>query len=274
MAGQPTADRDREPRLRRALLRIPHGLPRVQRRFPARDPVPAQLRRLRLRPGDLRPDPRAAGAGGRDPDPDALLPRGVIGRFPHGACAMRSRRYGCSRASGWTPAGHSCASPPHVSRRGRRTDPRGAGDPGRVRARDPGLPARPRRARLRQPRGLDRYRARVSRSPTVGRRRSARPPIRSSWRACTSSAASSSGATRVEAARIANVFCRHRDRGADRADRLPAVGPARGIDRAGPGGDLRPADTGRPVRDERAVIRALPTGRSRPCCIRARIRGS
>ena len=53
---QPAADRDREPRLRRALLRVPHGLPRVQRRVPALDPVPAQLRRLRLRPGDLRPD--------------------------------------------------------------------------------------------------------------------------------------------------------------------------------------------------------------------------
>ena len=83
VARQPAADRDREPRLRRALLRVPHGLPRVQRRLPALDPVPAQLRRLRLRPGDLRPDARAAGAGGGDPDPDALLPRGVIGRLPH-----------------------------------------------------------------------------------------------------------------------------------------------------------------------------------------------
>ena len=50
---------DREPRLRRALLRVPHGLPRVLRRLPALDPVPAQLRRLRLRPGDLRPGARA-----------------------------------------------------------------------------------------------------------------------------------------------------------------------------------------------------------------------
>ena len=50
---------DREPRVRRALLRVPHGLPGVQRRLPALDPVPAQLRRLRLRPGDLRPDARA-----------------------------------------------------------------------------------------------------------------------------------------------------------------------------------------------------------------------
>ena len=50
-------------------------------RLPALDPVPAQLRRLRLRPGDLRPDARAQGARAGDPDPDPLLPRGVLGRL-------------------------------------------------------------------------------------------------------------------------------------------------------------------------------------------------
>ena len=45
------------------LLRVPHRLPRVLGRPPALDPVPAQLRRLRLRPGDLRPGHRARRAG-------------------------------------------------------------------------------------------------------------------------------------------------------------------------------------------------------------------
>ena len=66
-----------------AALRVPHRLPRLLGRPAALDPVPAQLRRLRLRPGDLRPGPGARRARGRDPDPDALLPRGVERRPAH-----------------------------------------------------------------------------------------------------------------------------------------------------------------------------------------------
>ena len=77
VAGQPHAHRHREPRLRRRALRVPHRLPRLLGGPAALDPVPAQLRRLRLRPGDLRAGPGARRARGRGADPDALLPRGV-----------------------------------------------------------------------------------------------------------------------------------------------------------------------------------------------------
>ena len=49
-------------RLPPRLLRVPHGLPRLLDGVPALDPVPAQHRRVRLRPGDLRPDGGARGA--------------------------------------------------------------------------------------------------------------------------------------------------------------------------------------------------------------------
>ena len=74
---QPRAHRGREPRLPARLLRVPHGLPRVLGRLPAPRRVPAQLRRLRVRPGDLRPDRGQPQPRGRAADPDALLPRGV-----------------------------------------------------------------------------------------------------------------------------------------------------------------------------------------------------
>ena len=129
VARQPAADRDREPRLRRALLGVPHRLPRVLGRLPALDPVPAQLRRLRLRPGDLRPDARARRARGRDPDPDALLPRGVVGRLRDEPALRAQDLAGARRASGSTAAGRCCAVPPHGSlrtadSRGRSCSPR------------------------------------------------------------------------------------------------------------------------------------------------------
>jgi hypothetical protein len=83
VGGQPPTHRHREPRLRRAPVRVPHRLPRLLVGPAALDPVPAQLRRLRLRPGDLRAGPGARRARGGDPDPDALLPRGVERRPGH-----------------------------------------------------------------------------------------------------------------------------------------------------------------------------------------------
>ena len=55
---------------RRALLGVPHGLPRLLGGLPALDPVPPQQRRLRVRPGDLRPDRgprRPRGGAARSP---------------------------------------------------------------------------------------------------------------------------------------------------------------------------------------------------------------
>ena len=59
---QPRADRGREPRVPARVLRVPHRLPRLLGRLPAPRRVPAQLRRLRVRPGDVRPDRREPAA--------------------------------------------------------------------------------------------------------------------------------------------------------------------------------------------------------------------
>ena len=74
----------REHRLRAPPVRVPHRAARLQP-APARDdPVPAQQRRLRVRPGAHRPG-RGGGHGAadrRDRRPDALLRGGLLGRLP------------------------------------------------------------------------------------------------------------------------------------------------------------------------------------------------
>ncbi len=67
---------------RRALLGVPHGLPRLLGGLPALDPVPPQQRRLRVRPGDLRPDRGPRRPRGGAGDPHALLPRGLERLLP------------------------------------------------------------------------------------------------------------------------------------------------------------------------------------------------
>ena len=100
------------------------------------------------------------------------------------------------------------AAPPRRMDRTRTADSaailaRRAGDPRRLRAGDAGLHARPRRDRLRPPRGVDRARARVRARPTGARPRSGRPRTRSSSPGVY---ARRDGGTGVEWARIANAF--------------------------------------------------------------------
>ena len=114
----------------------------------------------------------------RDPDPDALLPRGVERRLRHQPALRAQDAVGARRATGSTAAGRCFAAPPHGSARSAdsRGDPaRRAGDPHRVRPRDTELHARPRRDRLRPPRGLDRAAGTGSRS-SYGRPTAFRPP--------------------------------------------------------------------------------------------------
>src|SRR6201999_541469 len=95
------------------------GLPRVQRRVPALDPVPAQLRRLRVRPGDLRPGAGAGRAGARDPDPDALLPRGVERRLRHQPALRVQDPVGAGALPARPPLG-AAPSPRRMDRTGTR----------------------------------------------------------------------------------------------------------------------------------------------------------
>ena len=89
--------------LRRPVLGVPHRLPGVLGRPAPVDPVPAQLRSLRLRPGAVRPGHRARRAGRGDPDPDAVLPRGVE-RQLHDERALRPRDAGRPRPLHGGPA--------------------------------------------------------------------------------------------------------------------------------------------------------------------------
>ena len=130
------------------------------------------------------------GARAGDPDPDALLPRGVDRSTSSRACATRSRRCGCSRASGSTAAGRCCAAPPHGSRR---TATSGAILVAALAIRIAFVLATPDYQLVHDALDYDRHaasiadRARVRARPTGARPRSGRPRIRSSWPACTSS---------------------------------------------------------------------------------------
>ena len=119
---QPRADRGREPRVQARLLRVPHGLPRLLGRLPAPRRVPAQLRRLRVRPGDVRPDRGEPEPRGRAADPDALLPRGLERLVP------RLRALRRQDAVGARPLPPAPARPPLA----------GARAPARPRSRAPG----------------------------------------------------------------------------------------------------------------------------------------
>ena len=153
-----------------AALRVPHRLPRLLGRPAALDPVPAQLRRLRLRPGDLRPGPRARRARGRGPDPDALLPRGVerrparrasatacmtLGVLARFAVDRRRGRWPLLRRTGRRPrrpAPRSDARAPASALLAVALRGRGARAAHRLRQRHAGLRPAPRRGRLRRPR--------------------------------------------------------------------------------------------------------------------------
>ena len=130
---QPLPDRAREPGLRAAPVRVPHR-PAGLQPPPARDhPVPAQQRRLRVRPGADRP-----GRGGRDDRPDRR------DRRARRATSRRRRRSGSGAASctgcprcGWSAGtsstGCACGARPssrrgdRPSRPGNRRTPGGAG---------------------------------------------------------------------------------------------------------------------------------------------------
>ena len=76
------------------------GLRAYSRPAPRADPVPAQQRRLRVRPGARRPGRRRRRpADLRDRGPDALLRGSELGRASGGASSTASRRSGSSSAT-------------------------------------------------------------------------------------------------------------------------------------------------------------------------------
>ena len=193
----------------RGLLRVPHRLPGVLHRVPALDPVPAQLGRVRLRPGDLRPDGRAPGARHRAADPDPLLPRGVDRLVPR-----ERRRTDCARCT-CLPATGSTARDgrwpllrrPAAQLRARRREPgrhavtgRGGRAPGRPQGRRAtrpfSWPARPSSSHWARPRSRSR-RATSERPATASSRsrsHSSRPSGCSrTWGSSRSSCARSAG---------------------------------------------------------------------------------
>ena len=176
--GNRLLTRGGEQGLRRPVLGVPHRLPGVLGRPAPVDPVPAQLRSLRLRPGAVRPGHRARRAGRGDPDPDAVLPRGVE-RQLHDERALRPRDAGRPRPLHGGPARPELDAPaPPRSRLARAPGP--VGETGCVSRRrlprlglavwallavalvlrlgyvaaTPDYAHRPRRARLRLPRAL------------------------------------------------------------------------------------------------------------------------
>src|SRR6185503_1214506 len=100
---QPLPDEHREPGVPARLLGVPHRLPRLLDRVPPRHRIPPERRRVRVRPGDLRPDGLPQGTRDRAADPHALLPRGVHGVVPRerrvrAAHARRARPLPARRA--------------------------------------------------------------------------------------------------------------------------------------------------------------------------------
>ena len=211
----------------------------------------------------------------RDPDPDALLPRGVERRLRDEPALRAARRCGCSRASGSTAAALALLrrraaldrparerdAPAHRTRRlvaalaGRRALVlRLAYVAPRRTTRSSTTRSTTTATRSRSPPGTG------SRSPTGARPRSARPATRSSsarvYHVVKADRKPVEGARAVGADR--QRVRRDGDRRADRGDRVPAVGPARGAGGDGARRGLHPADPRRAVGDVRAAVRALP----------------
>ena len=194
----------------------------------------------------------------RDPDPDALLPRGVLGRL-RDEPALRAQDAVRARALPARPPLGAPAPPRRMDRAVRATSR--AILLAALAIRVAWVLATPDYQLVHDALDYDRHAASIAAGdgfapPTGARPRSARPPIRSSWPASTCSRASRTGAAgrgRADRQRVR----RHRDRGADRPARVPALGAARGAGRDGARRGLRAADPRRAVGDVRAAVRAL-----------------